>query len=113
LHGFEAAHCHPAVETIGDCLVVAGGLLHKDADGVHTIGSSVDPDHANKTLALAIDMLAAAASSACALCDCHSADLVVRLQPCPCGWVGGPSRTPALLALPPQWSCLAPDPHSL
>ncbi|KAG2500657.1 hypothetical protein HYH03_001423 [Edaphochlamys debaryana] len=50
------------VETIGDCYVVAGGLMAMDADGFTTVRQGgVDPLHARKTLGFARDLLQVAA----------------------------------------------------
>ncbi len=38
--------CH-AVRA-GDCYMVAGGLTRRDADGVNTVTTQEDPEHANK-----------------------------------------------------------------
>uniref|UniRef100_A0A383WI74 Guanylate cyclase domain-containing protein n=1 Tax=Tetradesmus obliquus TaxID=3088 RepID=A0A383WI74_TETOB len=50
------------VETIGDCYMVAGGLIFTDAQGFKTVlQSKVDPLHAHRTFAFALAMLEAAA----------------------------------------------------
>ncbi|KAI8465323.1 MAG: nucleotide cyclase [Monoraphidium minutum] len=50
------------VETIGDCYMVAGGLIFTDAQGYRSVlQSQVDPLHAQHTLRFARAMLAAAA----------------------------------------------------
>jgi hypothetical protein len=36
------------VETIGDCYMVAGGLIKTDDDGFKTVTTQLDPDHARK-----------------------------------------------------------------
>eukprot|EP00879_Flechtneria_rotunda_P027012 GHRR01028869.1.p1 GENE.GHRR01028869.1~~GHRR01028869.1.p1 ORF type:complete len:246 (+),score=66.43 GHRR01028869.1:42-740(+) len=49
------------VETIGDCYMVAGGLIFTDAQGFKTVlQSQVDPLHAQRTLTYAVAMLNAA-----------------------------------------------------
>lgn len=42
------------VETIGDCYVVAGGLIHEDAEGFAAVkGDGVDASQADKVFAFA------------------------------------------------------------
>ena len=48
------------VETIGDCYMVAGGLIGTDRDGFRSVTTELDPDHARKVFAFAVDMLEAA-----------------------------------------------------
>ncbi|GFR46779.1 hypothetical protein Agub_g8408 [Astrephomene gubernaculifera] len=48
------------VETVGDCYMVCGGLVEEDAEGFRCVKQGVDPLHAQKVLAFATDMLAAA-----------------------------------------------------
>ncbi|KAG2433051.1 hypothetical protein HXX76_008778 [Chlamydomonas incerta] len=49
------------VETIGDCYVVAGGLMHEDADGFAAVqGAGVDASQADKVFAFARAMLRSA-----------------------------------------------------
>ena len=50
------------VETIGDCYMVCGGLVEEDAEGFRSVTEAVDPLHAHKVFAFAVDMLAAARS---------------------------------------------------
>ncbi|GIL89318.1 hypothetical protein Vretifemale_17131, partial [Volvox reticuliferus] len=54
------------VETIGDCYMVAGGLIREDEDGMASVqgGGHVDPDQAGNVFAFAKAMLAAASSVA-------------------------------------------------
>ncbi|GLC65003.1 hypothetical protein PLESTF_000235100 [Pleodorina starrii] len=49
------------VETIGDCYVVAGGLIREDEDGMAAVqgGGQVDPDHAEKVFSFAKAALSA------------------------------------------------------
>ncbi|GIM06901.1 hypothetical protein Vretimale_11130 [Volvox reticuliferus] len=51
------------VETIGDCYMVAGGLIREDEDGMAAVqgGGHVDPDQAGNVFAFAKAMLRAAA----------------------------------------------------
>jgi class 3 adenylate cyclase len=50
------------VETIGDCYMVAGGLVTQDRAGMSTVIRTVDPLHAQKVLDFAKAMLVAARS---------------------------------------------------
>ncbi|KAG2489709.1 hypothetical protein HYH03_011816 [Edaphochlamys debaryana] len=54
------AHGLYKVETIGDCYMVAGGLMEQDAEGFRSVAEGVDPEHAAKVFAFAVDMLEAA-----------------------------------------------------
>ena len=36
----------PQIETVGDCYIVAGGLMHKDGDGYTSVREDKDPMHA-------------------------------------------------------------------
>ncbi|PNH09387.1 Soluble guanylate cyclase 88E [Tetrabaena socialis] len=52
------------VETIGDCYVVAGGLVHEDADGMAAVrgGGDEDPQQAERVFAFAQAMLRSAST---------------------------------------------------
>lgn len=50
------------IETIGDCYMVAGGLVTQDRAGMSTVLRTVDPLHAQKVLDFAKAMLVAARS---------------------------------------------------